>query len=144
MSLFRVLLDTNVVLDVLTDRRPWVEDASRIWCAHERGQCVAYLSATTLTDIHYVAQRLSSAEKANKAIDLCLRTFEIAGVDRATLEIASHLTGGDFEDNVQIACIQQAQLDGVVTRDADGFSEAPCPVWSLRDFSDLLGLGDSS
>lgn len=129
------------MLDVLTDRRPWVEDASRIWRAHERGHCVAHLTATTLTDIHYVAKRLSSTEKANRAFALCLRTFEIAGVDRETLEMASHLPGGDFEDNVQIACIQQVQLDGVVTRDADGFSEAPCAVWSPRDFSQLLGLG---
>ena len=30
----RVLLDTNVVLDALLDREPWVAQAKTIWGAH--------------------------------------------------------------------------------------------------------------
>ena len=35
--MMRVLLDTNVVLDVLLDRHPFVEQSRRIWQAADEG-----------------------------------------------------------------------------------------------------------
>lgn len=37
----RVLLDTNVVLDVLLNRQPWVKDASAIWQANDDGRGIS-------------------------------------------------------------------------------------------------------
>ena len=47
----RILLDTNVVLDVLLKREPWVSEASAIWQANDDGRLVGHLMASALTDI---------------------------------------------------------------------------------------------
>jgi predicted nucleic acid-binding protein len=47
----RVLLDTNVVLDVLLNRQPWVNDAAAVWQANDDGRVIVYLAASTFTDI---------------------------------------------------------------------------------------------
>ena len=49
--MMRVLLDTNVVLDVLLDREPWNVQANAIWPAHLRNQIAAHMSATSVTDV---------------------------------------------------------------------------------------------
>ena len=116
-----VLLDTNVVLDVLLNRQPWVSEAAAIWQANDVGQIDAYLVATTLTNIFYVARRLTNMDTARAAVRTCLEAFEICVVDRLALEQAEKLSGGDFEDNLQIACASQAGLDAIVTRDPTGF-----------------------
>jgi predicted nucleic acid-binding protein len=134
----RVLLDTNVVLDVLLNREPMVDDAQALWLAADNGQVTAYLSAASLTDIYYVARRLAGVLRARHAIKLCLDAFEVLAVDRAALERAQQLTGPDFEDNVQIACAEAAGLDAIVTRDTAGYADSTVAVLSPRECRVLL------
>jgi predicted nucleic acid-binding protein len=126
----RILLDTNVVLDVLLQREPWRQDADALWQASDAGQAMAFLSATTLTDIYYFAQRREGVPHARRAVQLCLDAFAIVAVDRAALERAQQLSGYDFEDNLQMACAEAARLDAIVTRDAEGFAGSLVPVWT--------------
>jgi len=117
----RVLLDTNVVLDVLLKREPWVAEASAIWKANDDGRLVGYLMASALTDIFYVARRLAGRETARVAVQTCLDAFEVCPVDRHALELAHFSPGTDFDDNLQMVCAGIAQLDAIVTRDLDDF-----------------------
>ncbi|GEM_PF-5993728 len=41
---------------------------------------------------------------------------------------ASSMSTSDFEDNLQIACAIEAQLDAIVTRDPAGFAQSPIPA----------------
>ena len=124
----RLLFDTNILLDVLLRRDPWVTDAAALWQAHEDGAVVGYVAACTLTDIFYVARRLTDRVTAIRAVRLCLNAFEICAVDHAVLESALEMPGNDFEDNVQIACTQTLELDAIVTRDRDGFLGTDVPI----------------
>ncbi len=126
----RVLLDTNILLDVLLDRAPFVADASAIWAACDAGTLIACIPASTLTDIFYIARRASDIATARIAIGLCLAAFQILPVDRQTLEQATTLPGDDFEDNVQIACATIAGLDAIVTRNGADYAGAPLAVLS--------------
>jgi predicted nucleic acid-binding protein len=129
----RWLLDTNVVLDVLLKRQPWVAEAQALWTVCDDGRAVGCLTASTLTDIFYIARRQSDISRAWEAVQLCLEAFEICPVDRAILEQALALKGSDFEDNVQMACAAANRLDGIIRRDAAGFREATVPVVSVAD-----------
>jgi len=121
------------VLDVLLRREPWLEDAAAIWQAADDGRLTAFITATSLTDIFYVAWRLADLPRARQSVQICLDAFEIALVDRAALERAQQLSGSDFEDNVQIACAEAGALDAIVTRDAASFAASPIAVWSPAD-----------
>jgi predicted nucleic acid-binding protein len=119
-----ILLDTNILLDVLLKRDPWVTESSAVWQAHDEGQIVGHVMACALTDIFYVARRLAGLDTAHAAVRICLEAFEICNVDHQALEQAQALPGSDFEDNLQIACATIAGLDAIVTRDEKGFQAA--------------------
>ncbi|WP_414518714.1 PIN domain-containing protein [Nostoc sp. PCC 9305] len=51
----RVLIDTNIVLDYLLDREPFLQDSQALFNLIDSGQVVGYVTATTLTDIFGVA-----------------------------------------------------------------------------------------
>lgn len=51
----RLLLDTNVILDVLLDRPPHVAHSSEVLAAVELGQATGFVGATSITTIHYGA-----------------------------------------------------------------------------------------
>ena len=134
----KLLLDTNVVLDVLLQRVPWVEHAQAIWQAHDQKQITAFVTATTITDIFYIARRGHSYEKANQAIDACLKAFEICSVNKQALILARAFPGNDFEDNLQIACATIAGLDGIVTRNPVDFSQSAITVLSPEEIVEQL------
>ncbi len=124
----RVLLDTNVVLDWLLDRKPWSDEAQPLWEARDADRVVGYLPASVLTDVFYVARRKIGIPGANDAVDRCLAAFEVLAVDKALLQQARTLPGSDFEDNVQIVCAQAAGLDLIVTRNTPDFAHARMPA----------------
>lgn len=140
VRIVRVLLDTNILLDVLLARQPWMANAQVVWRAHDDGRITAYASASSITDIHYIVRRHAGPSVARASVRICLRTFEICTVDRAILQSADHLPGADFEDNVQIACAEAAELDAIVTRDPRGFAGSPIPILSPDDLLRRLGI----
>jgi predicted nucleic acid-binding protein len=123
-----VLLDTNILLDVLLNRAPWVADSSAIWAACDEGRLDGFVPASALTDIFYIARRTTDIAIARVAVGLCLAAFAICPVDRQTLEYATTLPGSDFEDNVQLACAAIANLDAIVTRNPRDFTASPVPI----------------
>lgn len=136
----KLLFDTNIVLDVLLYREPWVHSAQKLWAANDQNLLNGYLTATTMTDIFYIARRQQNYDKAIQAVNICLEAFAIAPVDRQTLVTAIAMPGKDFEDNVQIACVQAAMLDGVVTRNPKDFKSASIAVFSTKDVLAKLNL----
>lgn len=129
----KVLVDTNVVLDVLLDRFPFRDAASRILAEVERGSLVGVLGATTLTTIHYLVEKASGEEQARVAVRDLVSLFQIAPVDREVLERAVNSPITDFEDAVLHEAGVLAKVDAVVTRDPSGFHAGTLPVLSPQE-----------
>ena len=126
----QILMDTSVILDVLLRRTPWLTDSLLVWRAIDTERLTGWLTASSLTDIFYIVRRASNLQAAQDAVRLCLKTFTICTVDRATLEAAADLSGTDFEDNLQIACATLARLDAIVTPDQQGFRDSIIPAFT--------------
>jgi predicted nucleic acid-binding protein len=121
----RLLVDTNVVLDVLLDRHPHVETSIAIWAAVETGVCEGHLAAHAITTIHYLVHKELGAPRAKQLINLILRVFRVAAVDGIVVEQALRLPLADFEDAVTAAAGQTCGCDFIVTRDSKGFRGSP-------------------
>lgn len=135
----RVLFDTNVLLDALLAREPFVADAAFLLETVESGQVEGFMSATTVTDVHYlVARQTRSTEVAIAAVTRLLALMEICAVDRGVLEQAIALGLTDFEDAVQVAAAIKLGLEAIVTRDVDGFTGSPILVLSPKDMRNRL------
>lgn len=135
----RVLIDTNVVLDYLLEREPFLQDAEELFNAIDTGQATGYITATTLTDIFYIARRQTrSVELARQAVSITLTVMVICPVNRAILEAAFASGLADFEDAVQIFCASSQGLDAIVTRDLQGFVGSSVPVLSVRQLLEQL------
>ena len=141
----KVLFDINVLLDALLAREPFVGDAAFLLTTVELGQIDGFMSATTVTDVHYlIGRQTKSVETAMTAVTRLLTLMEICPVNRGVLEQAIALNLQDFEDAVQIACAISMELDAIVTRDVTGFIGSPIPILSPKDMINQLGIVTSS
>jgi predicted nucleic acid-binding protein len=50
----RVLIDTNIILDLLLEREPFVETEIALFEQIEQGNLEGYVAATTVTNIFYI------------------------------------------------------------------------------------------
>jgi predicted nucleic acid-binding protein len=121
----RILFDTNIVLDVLLDRQPYVEASAAAWAAVETGIPEGMLAAHAVTTIHYLVRREMGNIKARRIISAILRVFGVATVDSAVIQEALQLPFSDFEDAVTAASARLAGCECIVTRDPKGFRGSP-------------------
>ena len=134
----RVLLDTNVVLDWLLDRKPWSDEAQPIWQALAANTLMVYFSASALTDVFYIVRHQQDTIRARRAVSDLLWAFRIVSVGKVILMRANHLPGDDFEDNVVIACAEIEQVGYIITRDLKGFQHSSIKAMDPKTFVNLL------
>lgn len=121
----RVLLDTNIILDVLLDRQPHAEASAAVWAAIETRRSEGMVAAHALTTIHYLIRRETGDTKARRTISGILKVFGVAAVDVAVLQAALELPLSDFEDSVTVSAARLAGCELIVTRDPRGFRGSP-------------------
>jgi hypothetical protein len=121
----RLLVDVDVVLDVLLDRKPHAAAASALWAARELGRCHLAISAHAVTTIFYLAARQRTASFARGLVGDLLRVFDVAPVDGAVLARAAALEMADFEDAVSAAAAEAFACEAVVTRNLADYAKSP-------------------
>ncbi len=134
----RILFDTNVVLDVLLDRQPYVEASAAAWAAVETGPSEGMLAAHAVTTIHYLVRKELGTIKARRIVSSLLRVFGVAAVNGAVVQEALQLPFSDFEDAVTAAAARVAGCEYIVTRDPKGFRASPVRSFTPEAVTPLL------
>ena len=130
----KILLDTNVVLDTLLAREPFVAMAREIFILIENEEVEAYLCATSVTTIHYLMQRATNKAEADALIVTLLGLFEVAPVNKDILNDASTHNGTDYEDSVIYTAAKNVDADMIITRDNSGFKNSSISVLDPGEF----------
>ena len=136
----RVLIDTNVILDLLLDRKPFSEQSALLISKVEKGEITGVLCATTITTIYYLVSKSLDKKEAEKSIDLIFSLFDIASVNRIVLETARKLNFNDFEDGVIYASAIHSNCDVLITRNIKDFKSNDIPVYEPAEFLKILDL----
>lgn len=137
----RVLFDTNVVLDVLLHRQPHAGAAIRLFEQVAQRRLQGLLGATTVTTIHYLAEKAVGRKQARGHLETLLGLFEIAAVDRSVLTGALKLRFSDFEDAVLHEAAVHAGATAIVSRDVAGFRTARLTVYAPGELLTLVEAG---
>ena len=120
-----VLLDVNVVLDVLLDRKPHAEASCAVWAAVETKSANGWLAGHAVTTIYYLIQKELGAARARRIVSTILEVFRVAPVNGKVIQDALELPLADFEDSVTASAARLAGCDWIVTRDPRGFRGSP-------------------
>ena len=135
----RILVDTNVFLDLILQRG---DDGKRaleffIWCRREKNQ--TYVSSISLRDIEYVAMKsLHDRKKVNVVLNdiysICSKVIGISA-DAAINSIFEDYK--DFEDELLIQATKENLLDAIVTNNIKDFAYRGVPVFTPKEIVSL-------
>ena len=156
--MYKIVLDTNVVVDYLMGREPACSECKQLLLMHAACQHAVYVAALSLKDAYYlVGMQLKRMERqasgslddamaraANEVAWACIRSLVenvlVLPVGRAeSLQaLAYQAVHGDFEDNLVVAAARSANADFLVTNDSDLLRHAPVACLSSSDMLALL------
>ena len=137
----KILIDTNVVLDILLHRQPWYSNAVFIFSLAKRRFYKGYVSASAITDIFYIAKKRLGKTAARQAIRQLLTVFSPATVTDKNIYQALNLEWNDFEDSVQFIVGKYLPVDFIITRNIQDFASASInaitPEQFIQTFTDI-------
>lgn len=131
---YKVLIDTNILVDAALTFRPESAEACRLLELVGLGRCLGYVSALSLKDFYYLCRKALPDETVRAWIDLMLDTCEVVPVDKAICRRASASQNPDFEDAIVEVAALDTESDYLVSRDMEGFEGLRIPKVSAANF----------
>jgi predicted nucleic acid-binding protein len=133
--MIRVLIDTNVVLDAFLRRGMYAPNAEKIIQKIDKGECEGCISASTVTDLYFIARKdTKKIDVALAIIKLVCVSLTILPVNKTTIRFALDSAINDFEDAVQVFAAKAMNIRIVVTRDKTGFADSGMTVFTPQEF----------
>lgn len=132
----KILIDTNIILDLIQSREPFSENASKIINSCVKKENEGYISAHSLSDIFFILRKDKTVEERKALIlNLCSFFTVIPEDKNFYTAVCQNNNWNDLEDRLQMKCADFEKLDYIVTRDAGkGFNDSNVKVISAEDF----------
>jgi predicted nucleic acid-binding protein len=130
----KLFLDTNVILDLIINRKPFFEDIAKIVTLYEERKCVLATSSVSFVNCNYILGKNIKKEKVLDNLKI-LRSFcSILEVSQSEIDISLSSNFNDFEDAVQHYCALKNNCDYIITRDSKDFKNSEIPVMTATEF----------
>ena len=126
----KVLVDTNVILDVLCNRKKFVKDSLRVFQCCETQRITGYISALSIPNIVYIMRKELDPEQIKEILHTLTMVFSVVEPRESDLLKAAELSFGDYEDAIQSVCAARVRADYIVTRNERDFDNSPVRVVS--------------
>lgn len=137
----KLYLDTNVIIDLLGERKEFIYEAQVIFSLGSRKKVQIYTSSICLaTTFYFVRKRIPEKDSRNR-IQLFLSVCNLLNPEVNTFNIALSSPFSDFEDALQHSIANLEPCDYIITRNTKDFVHACIPVCSPSEFLELWKAG---
>lgn len=128
------MFDSDVLLDVLAQRQPFVVASARALNTVTQGQVQGYVSGHAVTNIFYILRRQIGSEAARELLSRLLQRIQVASVTDEVIQQALQSLVTDFEDAVTSAAANAAGLEVIVTQNTSDFVASSVPAILPEEF----------
>lgn len=120
----KVLIDTNIILDVLCNRKGFVEDSAKVFKLCEVKKITGYISALSIPNIVYIMRKELDTEKVKEILEKLSLIFEIVDLKADDLKRASTLDFKDYEDAIQSTQASRIKANYIITRNIKDYNKS--------------------
>lgn len=121
----KILVDTNIIIDALTGREPFREEAEQIFLLAANHVGDMYITASSATDVYYLVRKyLHSTEQAKGIMAKLYELFHILDITAGDCKDALLNDMIDYEDAVISCCATHNNIDYIVTRNIKDYEKS--------------------
>lgn len=130
----KVFADTDISLDLLSERQPFYKAASRLFTLADRGELKIYVSSLTFSNLHYVLRGENTVVASRRILNNFRILVTVLTVDEKIIDLALQSLFKDFEDAIQYFTAIQNNIPVILTRNLKDYSSSSVPVMTADDF----------
>jgi predicted nucleic acid-binding protein len=139
MEYKHIFLDTNILVDLVANRKPFSENAISIFDYCQKSNIKMYSTSHSIATLHYIAKKMVDEKELRLIIEDLLDTISIIAVTESILKKSLKSNHKDFEDAIQIVSAQSFNdMNCIVTRDLKDYKYAEINVLTPDDFLSKL------
>ncbi len=135
----RLLIDSNILLDVLMAREEHYMPSYAVWKSCEKGYADGYISSLTFANIVYIMRKQLSYDEIDTLMRNMKNAFHFADLTMSELESAAKMKWRDFEDAIQAETASRIHANYIITRNAKDFARSPVKAVTQEEyFADIF------
>jgi predicted nucleic acid-binding protein len=130
-----VLIDTDVILDFFFDRKPFSENAARIFSLCESSKVKGFVTPVICSNTYYLLRQTASHEKVIGKLSQLMTFMDVLLMDRDIVIQALSSGFKDFEDALQnFSAINDGTIEVIITRNVKDFKQSEIGVLTPENF----------
>lgn len=142
--MYKLFVDSDVVIDFFTDREPHANPASELFELSQQGSLQLYLSAVSINNIYYIVRRFLGHKKTLEVVETLTEMTQIVGTTKKEIIQALKNNFKDFEDSVQYSsALSVVDLDAIITRNTKDYRNSSIAVMTPLNFLKMKDKNES-
>jgi predicted nucleic acid-binding protein len=130
----KLLVDTNIVIDLLSKREEFFQEAQELFTLADNNEVVLFVSALTFANTHYLLSKYQKLDEARKTLIKFKVLVNVAALDDKIVELALVSDFKDFEDAIQYHTALENEVDIIITRNKKDFKNSKLPVMTAKEY----------
>ncbi|TDN94995.1 PIN domain-containing protein [Salegentibacter sp. 24] len=131
----RILIDSNIVIDLLSQRKLFYDDAATLFSLADKKRLKLAISSLTFANTNYILTKLKSAKEAREILRKFKVLVELLSLDDKITELAlSDENFPDFKDGLQYYSTIENEIDIIITRNKKDFKNSKLPVLTAKEY----------
>ncbi|CAM3342946.1 type II toxin-antitoxin system VapC family toxin [Aequorivita lipolytica] len=134
-----VLLDSDVLLDFLFDRKPFSSEAFQVLSLCENQKLKAYITPVIISNLYYILRKQATHKMVIEKLKQLLTIIDVLSMDKQTVLSAIHSEFKDFEDALQNFAAQSSEeIKIILTRNGKDFKKSKLAILTPEMFLNTL------
>jgi predicted nucleic acid-binding protein len=135
----KLFVDTNIVIDLLSRREPFFEEAAMLFSLADRKQIELAVSSLTIANTSYALFRQMDSNKAKSILRKLRLIVKILPLDDKIIGLAlNDETFADFEDGLQYFTAIDNGQELIITRNLKDFKNSKLPAMTAKQFIESI------
>ncbi len=130
----KILVDTNIIVDLLAKREEFYVSASRLFTLSDNNKVNLSISSLTFANTYYILSRELKPDKVKEILRKFKLLVHVLPLDEKIIDLSLNSDFKDFEDAIQYFTAIENNLEIIITRNLKDFKLSKLPVMTAETY----------
>ncbi|NOX48852.1 MAG: PIN domain-containing protein [Chlorobi bacterium] len=135
---YKVLVDTDVLMDFVTKREPFDIEAAQLFNLADKNLIDLFVSSLCLNNVYYLVRKQIGHKNTIGLLIRLVEVVDVLSVDKQVVMKALTSRFNDFEDALQhFTAVENSNIDVIVTRNLKDYKHSSIAIMTAGSFVSL-------
>ena len=134
MASEKLFVDSDILLDLFFDRRPYSQFAAKLFDIDLRENFSLFTSALVTANLYYIISKQQDKNSANECLSILLKYIHVLPLEPDDIEYGLTNVFDDFEDAIQYHIAKKNHCTKILSRNLKDYKHSTIPVITAEHF----------